>query len=113
MAVSALLLIMVTILPLHVDSDRITGFQLVSGGEIILTLFGDYLPYYNGSSEQIKLLSKTMYILQKDINHHKKISLYPAVRASSRDKFKQSTIKSDVILNAELEFQTKLGVLSS
>ena len=30
----------ITYKPLHVDSDRITGVQLVSGGEIILTLFG-------------------------------------------------------------------------
>ena len=43
----------ITYKPSHVHSDRITGVQLVSGGEIIFTLFGVYLPYYNGSSEQI------------------------------------------------------------
>ena len=41
---------------------------------------------------------------------HEDITIF-SLKSFLRDKFKQSTIKSDVILNAELEVQTKLDNL--
>ena len=45
--------------PIHVDSDRICGVQLISNGKIVLTVYGVYLPYYKGTCtiDQIQLYS--------------------------------------------------------
>ena len=55
--------------PLIVDSDRISGVQLIASGRIILMVFGVYLPYFNGRSEQIDLLCETLDILQSAIDN--------------------------------------------
>ncbi len=54
--------------PVLVDSDRICGVQLISGGKILLTVFGVYLPYYNGTTDQIELYSETLDMLQSTLD---------------------------------------------
>ena len=41
--------------PLTVNSDRITGVQVLSKGQTALTVLGVYLPFYNGKYDQIQL----------------------------------------------------------
>ena len=47
-----------------VDNDRLYGVQLISDIELPLTIVGVYLPYYKGTSEQIKRYSDILDILQ-------------------------------------------------
>lgn len=54
--------------PIVVNSERITGVQILSNGKLILTVFGVYMPYYNGRSEQIQLYNETIDILQSTID---------------------------------------------
>jgi hypothetical protein len=58
----------ITYKPITIDSDRITGVQVISGGKTLLTVFGVYLPYYNGHNDQIQLYSETLDILQSSID---------------------------------------------
>ena len=60
----------ITYKPLNVDCDRITGMQLISNGKIVMTIFGVYLPYFRANSDQIKLYSETLDILQSAINNN-------------------------------------------
>ena len=54
--------------PVSVNSKRIAGVQLVTNGEVILTIYGLYLPHYNGMHDQIELFSETLDILQASID---------------------------------------------
>jgi len=54
--------------PVSADNDRICGVQLISNGKIILTVFGVYVPYYKGTSEQIQHYSETLDILQSTLD---------------------------------------------
>ncbi len=50
--------------PIEVDNDRITGVQLVQSGKVILNIIGVYLPYYDGTPNQVALYSETLDVLQ-------------------------------------------------
>jgi len=54
--------------PIAIDSDRICGMQITSGGKLLLTVFGIYLPYYKGTTNQIQLYSETLDILQSSLD---------------------------------------------
>ena len=58
----------ITYKPVSVDSDRITGVQLISGDKTLFTIFGVYLPYYNGHMDQIELYNETLDILQSTLD---------------------------------------------
>ena len=55
--------------PIVVDSDRISGVQLISDGKIILTVVGVYLPFYNSTTDQIRLYSETLDVLQSTLDN--------------------------------------------
>ena len=46
------------------NNDRICSIQIISKNETLVTLFGLYMPHYNGSMEQIELYSETIDELQ-------------------------------------------------
>ena len=50
--------------PIEVDNDRITGVQLIQSGKVILNIVGVYLPYYDGTPDQVALYSETLDVLQ-------------------------------------------------
>ena len=50
--------------PINIESDRVTGVELISGGRSTLTVFGVYLPHYDGRNEQLQVYSETLAILQ-------------------------------------------------
>ena len=54
----------ITYKPLNIESDRVTGVELISGGKSTLTVFGVYLPFYNGRNDQLQVYSETLAILQ-------------------------------------------------
>ena len=54
--------------------------------------------------------SGAWYSAKRHKSSHEDITI-SSLKSFFRDKFKQSTIQSDVILNAELEVQSKLGNL--
>ncbi len=51
-----------------IDSMRISGAQILSQGKIMMTIFGVYLPHYNGDPEQIQLYAETLDLLQSLID---------------------------------------------
>ena len=53
---------------LNVDNRRISAVQLIVNGRIALTIFGVYLPHFDGSSEQIIHYAETIDALQCLIN---------------------------------------------
>ena len=55
--------------PVNTDSDRIAVIQLVNKGQILLTIIGVYLPYFNNRPEQLALYSETLDILQTIIDN--------------------------------------------
>ena len=55
--------------PIVIDSNRITGVQLISNGQVILILYGVYMPNFNGQSDQIEPYSETLDILQSTIDN--------------------------------------------
>lgn len=42
----------VTYVPLHMDTYRITGVQLIFCQQVILTVFGVYVPFHSGRSDK-------------------------------------------------------------
>ena len=48
--------------PIIIDSNRIAAVQLISNGQVILTVYGVYMPHFNGQSDQIELYSETLDI---------------------------------------------------
>ena len=50
------------------DSDRICILQLLTGGKLILAIYGVYMPYFNGSRDQLELYSETLNALQCSID---------------------------------------------
>ena len=55
--------------PIIIDSNRIAAVQLISNGQVILTVYGVYMPHFNGQSDQIELYSDTLDILQSTIDN--------------------------------------------
>ncbi len=48
--------------PIDIECDRMMGLQLINNGKPVLNILGVYLPYCDGSREQIALYSKTLDI---------------------------------------------------
>ena len=55
--------------PIIIDSNRTAAVQLISNGQVILTVYGVYMPHFNGQSDQIELYSETLDILQSTIDN--------------------------------------------
>ena len=53
---------------LKLDSDRLAGMEVIVNGTKRLTLFGVYLPYFNGTADQVELLCETLDELQIHID---------------------------------------------
>ncbi len=54
--------------PFEVDCDRIMCIQLINNNRVKLNVIGVYMPYYNGTADQIALYSETLDILQSVID---------------------------------------------
>lgn len=53
----------ITLKSLSVESDRISGLQLIAHGKILVTILGVYLPFFSGQAEQIQHFSETVDLL--------------------------------------------------
>ena len=49
---------------ISIDHKRISAIQVLNHGNIIMTIFGVYMPHYDGSYDQIRLYSETIDALQ-------------------------------------------------
>ncbi len=54
--------------PIDIECDRMMGLQLINNGKPVLNILGVYLPYFDGSEDQIALYSETLDILQSAVN---------------------------------------------
>ncbi len=61
----------VTDKPIEVDCGRSMGLQLINDSNIILNIIGAYMPFYNGTADQIALYSETLDILQNIVDDYK------------------------------------------
>ncbi len=54
--------------PIDFENDRITGLQVISNGKVYVNVIGVYLPYYDGTPDQIAHYSETLDYLQLAIS---------------------------------------------
>ena len=64
----------VTYLILQVDSDRVCATQVIVKEEIVLTCIGVYMPFNNGSKDQLDLYTEILDLLQHLLNTYGQIS---------------------------------------
>jgi len=53
---------------IDLDNERLDCIEILMNGKASLTIFGVYLPYYNGSAEQVGLYNETLDHLHSIIN---------------------------------------------
>ena len=53
---------------IDIDNDKLSGVQVVTRGKIKMNIIGVYLPYHNGSVDQIELYGETLECLQSIID---------------------------------------------
>ena len=52
----------------EIDNDRICWLKIIKDNRVLLNIFGVYMPYFNGTSDQIGLYSETLDKLQAVID---------------------------------------------
>ena len=60
----------VTYKVMEIDNERICGVQLFSNGQLKINFIGVYLPFYNGTMDQIELYGETLQCLQVVLDSH-------------------------------------------
>ena len=56
--------------PLDINSDRLCGVQMIHNGKVIMNFIGVYLPYHNGTVDQLDLFGETIQTLQAFMDNH-------------------------------------------
>ena len=60
----------VTYKAIDIDNDRISGIQIIVQGKTVMNILDVYLPFHNGSSDQIELYGETLECLHSKIDSY-------------------------------------------
>ena len=50
---------------IDIDNERVSGIQLISKGQVLMNIIGVYLPFYDGSADQIELYAESLQYLHQ------------------------------------------------
>ncbi|KAK2139090.1 hypothetical protein LSH36_2039g00011 [Paralvinella palmiformis] len=48
---------------IDIDNERVSGIQLISKDQVLMNIIGVYLPFYDGSADQIELYAESLQCL--------------------------------------------------
>ncbi len=55
---------------IDIDKERFSGIQLIANGQVLMNIIGVYLPFHNGSVDQIELHAESLQFLQSVLELH-------------------------------------------